>query len=257
MRFLWLFEENVVILQLLMKRSAIIVCVLLMLNLMVGCLKDEIGGVRITTEGAVELYPVPQQTAMFLFYTGGPWKAATDVSWLKITKESGPGGTDTLFIVTTEKNLTGAVRTAQVTIESDGVTKSVDVRQSGEYAIFDQKEVVMFAEGGPLEVTFRTNVADSLQLYVSGYLAKYLVDTRKQDSTAETRADEMRGSLKWLKVLPNESDSTHIGYFFLSINNPRGGRIDLDTLHFVQLSAGVPVDTVDTVSTVQAPVRLR
>jgi len=97
-----------------MKKSAMIVCLLLALSLLAGCLKDEVGGVRLSSDGPVEMYSVPRQVAVMLFHTGGAWTATTDATWLKVKKESGTGGTDTLIIVTTEKNLTGAPRTALV-----------------------------------------------------------------------------------------------------------------------------------------------
>ena len=231
-----------------MKKCAVIACVLLVLSVLSGCLKDEVGGVRLTAESDVEVYSVAQQRAMFLFYTGGPWTATTDASWLKVAKERGPGGTDTLLIITTEKNLTGAARMAHVTVESGSERKTIDVRQSEEYAIFDRKDFVMPAEGGLLDVTFRTNVPDSLQLYVTGYMVSYLEDTRKTDSVSKTRATEVQGSLEWLRVLPNESDTARTALFFLSISNPQGGRIDLDTLRFGQLPADFRVDTT-TVAT--------
>ena len=90
----------------------------------------------------------------------------------------------------------------------------------------------VLAEGGLLDVKFRTNVADSLQLYVSSHLAQYLVDTR--DSTAKVRGEEKVGTLGFLKVLPNDSTGVRLGLFFLSIKNRHGGRLDLDTLLFSQ-----------------------
>lgn len=219
-----------------MKKSAMIVCLLLVLSLLAGCLKDEVGGVRLSNDEPVEMYSVPRQVAVMLFHTGGAWTASTDATWLKIKKESGPGGTDTLVIITTEKNLTGAPRTAQVTVESGGQRELVTVRQSEEYAIFDPKEIVMPAEGGTLDVSFRTNVADSLQLYVSAHLVEHLVDTRKEQDSAASRADKT-GSLEWLRVEPNDSSAERSGYFFLSINSKFGGRIDLDTLKFTQLTS--------------------
>jgi hypothetical protein len=215
-----------------------LVLVSILILLLAGCLKDEVGGVRVATDSTVEVYSVPRQTALFLFHAGGPWKASCPASWLKIVRDRGEGGTDTLVVVTTELNLTGRERTTQVTLESEGYTEVVQVRQTDDYAQFDipDKQLTMPAEGGLLDVGFRTNRPDSLMLYVSVSLADYLVDTRKEDSTntADSRS-EKQGTLKWLKVLPNESDSIREGYFFLSIAHKRTGmRVDLDTLHFRQ-----------------------
>ena len=69
-----------------------IVCLLLALSLLAGCLKDEVGGVRLSSDGPVEMYSVPRQVAVMLFHTGGAWTATTDATWLKVKKESGTGG---------------------------------------------------------------------------------------------------------------------------------------------------------------------
>ena len=125
----------------------------------------------------------------------------------------------------------------------------VDVRQSGEYAVFDEKEYVMPATGGLLDVTFHTNVADSLMLYVTGYLSEFLEDTRKKDSASAentTRADDAQGRLDWLKVKPNVTDTARFGMFFLSINTKSGRRVDLDTLVFMQLPAGVSIQSAQS-----------
>ena len=84
--------------------------------LMVGCLQDKVGGVKVYSEPSAELYSISNQASMFLFHSSGPWKATSSEPWLKVIKESGPGGTDTLKVITTEKNLTGQERRAQVTI---------------------------------------------------------------------------------------------------------------------------------------------
>ena len=208
--------------------------------LMVGCLQDKVGGVKVYSEPSAELYSISNQASMFLFHSSGPWKATSSEPWLKVIKESGPGGTDTLKVITTEKNLTGQERRAQVTITADGEICTVDVKQRDEYAEFDQDEFNIGAEGGMLEVTFRTNATDSLQLYVTSQLFQYLVDTRKKDSTnTETRAErkEGKGTLNWMRVLPNTDTVPRKGYFYLAIGVGENRHVSLDTLHFYQDAA--------------------
>ena len=77
------------------------------LMLLAGCLQDKVGGVKMYSEPNVVVYSVANQTSMFLFYASGPWTATSPVPWLEVTKASGPGGTDTLKVMTTQKNLTG------------------------------------------------------------------------------------------------------------------------------------------------------
>lgn len=146
---------------------------------------------------------------------------------------SGLGGTDTLKVITTEKKLTGMERKALVTLVADGEVCTIEVKQRDEYAEFDQEEFSLPAEGGMLEVTFRTNAPDSLQLYVTGSLAQYLEDTRKKDSTSTTRA-EGKGKLNWLRVLPNTDTIPRNGFFYLAIGVGNERHISLDTLKFHQ-----------------------
>ena len=207
------------------------------LMLLVGCLQDKVGGVRIYSEPSVELYSIPNQVSMFLFHASGPWTATSPEPWLQVMKESGPGGTDTLKVVTTQKNLTGQERKVLVTLVADGELRTIEVTQRDEYAEFDQEEFSVPAEGGMMEVTFKTNAADSLQLYVTGSLAQNLEDTRKKDSTKNTRADERKayeGNLKWLRVLPNTDTVARKGFFYLAIGVGNNRHVSLDTLNFYQ-----------------------
>ena len=135
--------------------------------------------------------------------------------------------------MTVEKNLTGQERRVLVNLVADGEIRTVDIKQRDEYAEFDQEEFNLPAEGGMLEVTFRTNSPDSLQLYVTGTLAKYLEDTRKKDSTNTTRA-ESKGKLNWLRVLPNTDTISRDGFFYLAIGVGNDYHINLDTLKFHQ-----------------------
>lgn len=206
------------------------------LGLLAGCLQDKVGGVRIYSEPSVELYSIPNQVSMFLFHASGPWTATSPEPWLQVIKESGPGGTDTLKVMTTEKNLTGVTRKVLVTLMADGEMRTVEVTQRDEYAEFDRDEFTVPAEGGMMEVTFKTNARDSLQLYVTGSLAKYLEDTRKKDSTKTSRAEskEYKGNLNWLRVLPNTDTIARKGYFYLAIGVGNDHHVSLDTLVFHQ-----------------------
>jgi hypothetical protein len=63
---IWRFRIKTVLLQLFIKKSAMMVCLLLALSLLAGCLKDEVGGVRLSNDEPVEMYSVPKQLAMML-----------------------------------------------------------------------------------------------------------------------------------------------------------------------------------------------
>ena len=208
--------------------------------LLAGCLQDKVGGVRIYSDPSAELYSVANQTSLFLFHASGPWKATSPEPWLQVIKESGPGGTDTLKVMTTQKNLTGVERKAVVTLVADGELHTVEITQRDEYAEWDQEEFNLPAEGGMMEVSFKTNATDSLQLYVSSHLFQYLEDTRKKDSTqTDTRAEkkEGKGNLNWMRVLPNTDTIPRKGYFFLAIGVGENRHVSLDTLKFYQAAA--------------------
>ncbi len=208
--------------------------------LLAGCLQDKVGGVRIYSDPSAELYSVANQTSLFLFHASGPWKATSPEPWLQVMKESGPGGTDTLKVMTTLKNLTGKERKAIVTLVADGELHTVEITQRDEYAEWDQEEFNLPAEGGMMEVSFKTNATDSLQLYVSSHLFQYLEDTRKKDSTqTDTRAEkkEGKGNLNWMRVLPNTDTIPRKGYFFLAIGVGENRHVSLDTLKFYQAAA--------------------
>lgn len=218
-------------------------CLVATVLLLAGCLQDKVGGVRIYSDPSAELYSVPNQVGLFLFHSSGSWTATSPVPWLLVMKASGPGGTDTLKVMTTEKNLTGQERTALVTLVGDGEQQTVEIKQRDEYAEWDLEEFSLPAEGGMMEVGFRTNANDSLQLYVSSHLFQYLEDTRKKDSTnTDTRAEEKKegkGNLKWMRVLPNTDTIPRQGYFFLAIGVGNNRHVSLDTLKFYQ-SAAIP-----------------
>ena len=215
-------------------------CLVATVLLLAGCLQDKVGGVRIYSDPSAELYSVANQTSLFLFHASGPWKATSPEPWLQVMKESGPGGTDTLKVMTTQKNLTGVERKAVVTLVADGELHTVEITQRDEYAEWDQEEFNLPAEGGMMEVSFKTNATDGLQLYVSSHLFQYLEDTRKKDSTqTDTRAEkkEGKGNLNWMRVLPNTDTIPRKGYFFLAIGVGENRHVSLDTLKFYQAAA--------------------
>ena len=215
-------------------------CLVATVLLLAGCLQDKVGGVRIYSDPSAELYSVANQTSLFLFHASGPWKATSPEPWLQVMKELGPGGTDTLKVMTTQKNLTGVERKAVVTLVADGELHTVEITQRDEYAEWDQEEFNLPAEGGMMEVSFKTNATDSLQLYVSSHLFQYLEDTRKKDSTqTDTRAEkkEGKGNLNWMRVLPNTDTIPRKGYFFLAIGVGENRHVSLDTLKFYQAAA--------------------
>jgi hypothetical protein len=141
------------------------VCMLMAYGL-TGCVSDEVGGVYLVSQEPESMYPVANHYVEILFQAGGDWTASTSTDWLEVTPSQGSGGRNAVTLRTTSANKTKAERSALLTIVSDGKRESMTIRQSGDYAVFDQDEYVVDAAGGPLTLTFTSNM-DRNNLYVS------------------------------------------------------------------------------------------
>ena len=148
------------------RRFTVWTCLVATVVLLVGCLQDKVGGVRIYSEPNAELYSISNQVSLFLFHASGPWKAESPVPWLQVLKETGPGGTDTLKVMTCEKNLTGVERSALVTLVSDGELRTVEIKQRNEYAEFDREEFNLPME--PLMILAVGKGIEKIELVPSG-----------------------------------------------------------------------------------------
>lgn len=230
------------------KSPTLLPLLLLFLLTLYSCMKDEVGGVRIVTDEKQTVYSVPQQSVPIGFYAGGDWTATTTANWLQLLPDHGEGGrANTLVAATTALNRTKAVRSALVSITSGGMTQTVTITQSDEYAVFSCDTLDMTAEGGKINVGFETNAPDSLRLYVSSTLGEYLVNerdsaakaagSRVMTQTAKSRAATFTSRLDWLRLLPNTTSYARSGILLLAIHDKKGLRLDLDTLHIRQAGA--------------------
>ena len=131
-----------------------------------GCVADEVGGVYIISDEPESMYPVANHIVEIFFQAGSDWTATTSEDWLEVSPNHGEGGRNAVTVKTIAANKTKAERTALLTISSGGKQETLTIRQSGDYAIFDKKEYVVDAEGGPLSISFTSNM-DRENLYVS------------------------------------------------------------------------------------------
>lgn len=200
-----------------------------------GCMADEVGGVYLVSQEPESMYPVANHYVEILFQAGGDWTASTSTDWLEVSPSHGSGGRNAVTLKTTSANRTKAERSAVLTIVSDGKQESMTIRQSGDYAIFDQDEYVVDAAGGPLTLTFTSNM-DRNNLYVSYQKLEWISWT---EPIGETRTDWL-GRMRELTVSPNPSEDERQAIFVLSTYSRRQELMGLDTTRVRQLGVSAP-----------------
>ena len=200
-----------------------------------GCVADEVGGVYLVSQEPESMYPVANHYVEILFQAGGDWTASTSTDWLEVTPSQGSGGRNAVTLRTTSANKTKAERSALLTIVSDGKRESMTIRQSGDYAVFDQDEYVVDAAGGPLTLTFTSNM-DRNNLYVSYQKLDWI---SWSEPVGETRTDWL-GRMRELTVSPNPSEDERQAIFVLSTYSRRQELMGLDTTRVRQLGVSAP-----------------
>jgi hypothetical protein len=210
------------------------VCMLMAYGL-TGCVSDEVGGVYLVSQEPESMYPVANHYVEILFQAGGDWTASTSTDWLEVTPSQGSGGRNAVTLRTTSANRTRAERSALLTIVSDGKQESMTIRQSGDYAVFDQDEYVVDAAGGPLTLTFTSNM-DRSNLYVSYQKLDWI---SWSEPIGETRTDWL-GRMRELTVSPNPSEDERQAIFVLSTYSRRQELMGLDTTRVRQLGVSAP-----------------
>ena len=210
------------------------VCMLMAYGL-TGCVSDEVGGVYLVSQEPESMYPVANHYVEILFQAGGDWTASTSTDWLEVTPSQGSGGRNAVTLRTKSANRTKAERSALLTIVSDGKQESMTIRQSGDYAVFDQDEYVVDAAGGPLTLTFTSNM-DRSNLYVSYQKLDWI---SWSEPIGETRTDWL-GRMRELTVSPNPSEDERQAIFVLSTYSRRQELMGLDTTRVRQLGVSAP-----------------
>ena len=205
---------------------------------MTGCSEDGTSSAGITWEsgfsGTTEMYPVVNQSSEIKFKAESSWKASCSAKWLTFSPKSGEKGNQVITVATTSTNRTKNTRTAQLTIESGGSTKTVTIKQSGEYAVFEHDELNFTSDGGPLNETFVSSLdQDNLFVYATDGIDEWIQSTNSNDRTRQ----EYKYSFQNLRVLPNTSKDPRTGAFFLMMKDKSGNPLALDTLFIYQEGA--------------------
>ena len=205
---------------------------------MTGCSEDGTSSAGITWEsgfsGTTEMYPVVNQSSEIKFKAESSWKASCSAKWLTFSPKSGEKGNQVITVATTSTNRTKNTRTAQLTIESGGSTKTVTIKQSGEYAVFEHDELNFTSDGGPLNETFVSSLdQDNLFVYATDGIDEWIQSTNSTDRTRQ----EYKYSFQNLRVQPNTSKDPRTGAFFLTMKDKSGNPLALDTLFIYQEGA--------------------
>ena len=205
---------------------------------MTGCSEDGTSSAGITWDssfsGTTEMYPVVNQSSEIKFKAESSWKASCSAKWLTFSPKSGEKGNQVITVATTSTNRTKNTRTAQLTIESGGSTKTVTIKQSGEYAVFEHDELNFTSDGGPLNETFVSSLdQDNLFVYATDGIDEWIQSTNSNDRTRQ----EYKYSFQNLRVLPNTSKDPRTGAFFLMMKDKSGNPLALDTLFIYQEGA--------------------
>ena len=130
----------------------------LVLLLLLGCVKEEEESISLLTSGTAELYSVTNQTGDIRFRSEDSWKASCAANWLTFSPKSGKAGENVITLATTSTNRTKKPRTAVMTIEAGGKTKTVNIKQRDEYAIFETDELNLGCQATTIGIDFRTNL---------------------------------------------------------------------------------------------------
>ena len=213
---------------------------------MAGCSEDGTSSSGITWDssfsGTTEMYPVVNQSSEIKFKAESSWKASCSAKWLTFSPKSGEKGNQVITVATTSTNRTKNTRTAQLTIESGGSTKTVTIKQSGEYAVFEHDELNFTSDGGPLNETFVSSLdQDNLFVYATNGIDEWIQSTNSNDRTRQ----EYKYSFQNLRVQPNTSKDPRTGAFFLTMKDKSGNPLALDTLFIYQEGASDGYQSTD------------
>ena len=213
---------------------------------MAGCSEDGTSSSGITWEsgfsGTTEMYPVVNQSSEIKFKAESSWKASCSAKWLTFSPKSGEKGNQVITVATTSTNRTKNTRTAQLTIESGGSTKTVTIKQRGDYAVFEHDELNFTSDGGPLNETFVSSLdQDNLFVYATNGIDEWIQSTNSNDRTRQ----EYNYSFQNLRVQPNTSKDPRTGAFFLTMKDKSGNPLALDTLFIYQEGASDGYQSTD------------
>lgn len=188
-----------------MKTKAVLHCLLGSLLLLVAC-TDE-GSLSFSHAGSTVTLPAEAGAYVEIPFTcDAGWQATTDAEWLKVSPQSGAGGSHELTLTVSSPNNSGGLRSATLKVTSGSSGQTFTVRQD-EYIRLEQEVYEIPVEGGNLDIRFATTLAaDEFAVYsVTGV---DWVHGRASSRVAET------GYLVPLTADPNGGGQERVAYYY-------------------------------------------
>lgn len=198
--------------------------------ILTACSDDSHDSITLTSTAVVELGPTVNRQGTVSFHADANWTAVCVADWLKISQQKGEAGDHTITLTTTQTNRTKATRSAQLNITAGSTRKSVTIVQSGKYAVFDQDEYVIDADGGSLSISFTSNLESTDRLQI-GYTQVDWISWA--DGARMTRAD-WTGTLPQINIKPNASTTGRTTAIALVMADSDGSWLGLDTCYIHQ-----------------------
>ncbi len=203
------------------------------LLLLTGC--EESGSdnssITLTSSSVVELYSVAGQSKKLTFQASDDWKAVCPADWVTFSPRSGSAGNNTITVTTVSTNKTKSNRSTSMTLSSKSGQRNITLIQNNKYAIFDQKEYKVSADGGTMAMSFKTNLEERDDLQIMYTKQDWI--SWPDNARAVTRG-EWTGKTGTLYITPNTTTSTRTAAFVLSIPSDDGGWMGLDTAYVSQ-----------------------
>ena len=188
-----------------MKTKAVLHCLLGSLLLLVAC-TDE-GSLSFSHAGSTVTLPAEAGAYVEIPFTcDAGWQATTDAEWLKVSPQSGAGGSHELTLTVSSPNNSGGLRSATLRVTSGSSGQTFTVRQD-EYIRLEQEVYEIPVGGGDLDIRFATTLAaDEFAVYsVTGV---DWVHGRASSRVAET------GYLVPLTADPNGGGQERVAYYY-------------------------------------------
>ena len=188
-----------------MKTKTVLHCLLGSLLLLVAC-TDE-GSLSFSHAGSTVTLPAEAGAYVEIPFTcDAGWQATTDAEWLKVSPQSGAGGSHELTLTVSSPNNSGGLRSATLKVTSGSSGQTFTVRQD-EYIRLEQEVYEIPVEGGNLDIRFATTLAaDEFAVYsVTGV---DWVHGRASSRVAET------GYLVPLTADPNGGGQERVAYYY-------------------------------------------
>lgn len=223
-----------------MRIGSLLVC-LIAAWFLTGCSSDDSSSGMISIESGrvLELPSVASQSVTVSFQARGEWSATCSADWAVVSPKSGSAGNNTITVTTSKTNRTKNTRSGQLVVTSGSERKPVTLVQMSHYAIFDQHQYTVKAEGGTLSFKFKTNV-DSEKLRVRYMEADWI----HWEEEARLTRNEWAGETHSITVDRNTSSDSRVALYILSMANQDGEWMGLDTAYVSQ--SGVVNDYVST-----------